>query len=354
MYLEGQPGPEETFGLIENLEQIVAEDPATNQPRIMLSRMLRGSQQAERAIEVLERALERDPFNARILYEMGTTYSGMGEWEKAQEFLERSLQIEPAQPNAYVTLSFSGIQNGNGVDVIRRLLKAIEIDPKDHELPGMVAGFLYNLRLIEEGDDFRDRVMAIAPTSEVAYQIELSRAIYTDDAEAGLASARRAIEDDIENRQASYVNAVEFLLRDAIRRGTVAEESAYLEQHAPGILDFEASSPPGKYRNAQFSAFDAWYTTLPNDFDPEENPRTMFRVHALRGDAEAAIDLVLENFLEDSVLEFAGWRQTIGLAQYKDIVTDPRMQAVLRDWEAEEAAIRESVRAYLADLHVST
>jgi len=371
MYLEEQPGPEETFGLIEDLEKIVAENPAINQPRIMLSRMLRGSQQSEAAIEVLEGALERDPFNARILYEMGTTYAGMGELDKTQDFLERSLQIEPAQPNAYVTLSFSGIQNGDGVDVLRRLLKAIEIDPKDHELPGMVAGFLYNLRLIEEGDDFRDRVMAIAPTSEVAYQIELSRAINTDNAEAGLASARRAVEDDIENRQASYINAVQFLLREAIRRDTVAEESAYLEQHAPGILDFEADSPSGKYRGAQFSAFDAWYTTLSSDelnrrlvyfsdivesygFDPEENPRTMFRVNALMGDTEAAIDLVLENFIEDSVLEFPGWRRTIALAQYKDIVADPRIQAVLRDWEAEEAAIRESVRAYLADLQAST
>jgi TolB-like protein len=371
MYLEEQPGPEETFGLIENLEQIVAEKPVTNQPRILLSRMLRGSQQAEQAIKVLEVALERDPYNARILYEMGTTYSGMGEWEKTQEFLERSLEIQPAQPNAYVTLSFSGIQNGNGIDVLRRLLKAIEIDPKDHELPGMVAGFLYNLRLIEEGDDFRDRVMAIAPTSEVAYQIELSRAINSGDTEAGLASARRAIEDDIEDRQSSYVGAVQFLLRDAIRRGTVAEESAYLEQHAPGILDIEASSPPAKYRGAQFTAFDAWYSTLPSDelnrrlnyfseivesygFDPNENPRIMFRVNALKGQAEAAIDLVLENFLEDSVLEFPGWRQTISLAQYKDVVADPRIQAVLRDWEAEEEAIRESVRTYLADLQAST
>ena len=151
----------------------------------------------------------------------------------------------------------------------------------------------------------------------------------------------------------------------------MAEEIAYLEQHAPGILDYEASSPPGKYRGAQFSAFDAWYTTLPSDelnrrlgyfsdivesygFDPEENPRVMFLVNALRGDAETAIDLVLENFLEDSVLEFPGWRETIGLAQYKDIVADPRIQAVLRDWEAEEAEIRESVRAYLADLQAST
>jgi len=369
--LEEQPRPEEMFELIEQLEEMVAEDPATNQPRIMLSRMLRGSQRAEQAIEVLEGALERDPYNPRILYEIGSTYSGMGEWEQAQEFLERSLDIQPVQPNAHVILAFSGMRGGNGIDAIRRLLKAIEIDPKDHELPGMVAGFLYNLRLIEEGDDFRDRVMAIAPTSAVAYQVELSRAINTEDAEAGLAVARRAIEDDIENRQNSFVGAVQFLLRDAVRRDTVGEETEFLNQHAPGILDIEAASPPGKYRGAQLSAFDAWYTTLPSDelnrrldyfagvaaeygFDPEENPRFMFGVNALRGNSEAAIDVALENFIDDSVLQYPGWRQTIALAQYEDIVADPRVQAILRDWEKEEAAVRESVRAYLADLHAST
>jgi TolB-like protein len=369
--LEEQPSPEDVTELIEQLEEIVAEDPATNQPRILLSRMLRGTQQAEQAIEVLEGALERDPFNPRILYEIGTTYSGMGEWDLAEEFLEKSLEIQPTQPNAHVTLAFSAFQTGDGIDIMRRLLKAMEIDPKDHELPGMVAGFLYNLRLIEEGDDFRDRVMAIAPTSAVAYQVELSRAISTGDVDAGLEAARGAIENDVENRQNSYVGAVQYLLRDAVRRGTVAEETAYLEQHAPGILDFEASSASAKHRGAQFSAFDVWYTTLSSDelnrrldyfasiaaaygFDPSQNPRIMVGIHALRSNSEAAIELALENFLDDSVLQFPGWRETIALAQYEGIVADPRIQAMLRSWEEEEAAIRDSVRAYLADLQSST
>jgi TolB-like protein/Tfp pilus assembly protein PilF len=350
--LEEQPSPEDVTELIEQLEEIVAEDPATNQPRILLSRMLRGT-------------------HPRILYEIGTTYSGMGEWDLAEEFLEKSLEIQPTQPNAHVTLAFSAFQTGDGIDIMRRFLKAMEIDPKDHELPGMVAGFLYNLRLIEEGDDFRDRVMAIAPTSAVAYQVELSRAISTGDVDAGLEAARGAIENDVENRQNSYVGAVQYLLRDAVRRGTVAEETAYLEQHAPGILDFEASSASVKYRGAQFSAFDAWYTTLSSDelnrrldyfasiaaaygFDPAQNPRIMVGIHALRGSTEAAIELALENFLDDSVLQFPGWRETIALAQYEGIVADPRIQAMLRSWEEEEAAIRDSVRAYLADLQSST
>jgi len=369
--LDERSSPEEMLDLIEQLEQIVAEEPGKYQPRNMLAGTLRDAQQPDRALEIQLEGLELDPFNPRILYEIGMIYAGEGEWDEAEDYLKKSLQIEPVQPNAYVSLAFSGFQTGDGVDIMQQLLKAIESDPKDHELPGMIASFLYDLRLIEEGDDFRDRVLAIAPTSEVAYQVELSRAINTDDAEAGLISARRAIEDNIDNRRQSYSNAVQFLLRDAIRRGTVAEESAYLEQHAPGLLDIEADSPPSKYRAAQYSAFDAWYTTLPSDelnrrldffqdfaasygFEPADSPRIMFTVLALRGDTEGAIDLALENLVDDSVLRYPGWRRTLAQAQYKDIVADSRIQSVMRDWEAEEAAIRESVRAYLADLHAST
>jgi len=370
-FVEEQSSPEEMFDLIEQLEQIVAEEPGKYQPRIMLSRILRNAQQADRALEIQLEALERDPFNPRILYEIGTIYSGQGEWAEAEDYLRRSLQIEPVQPNAYLNLAFSGFQDGDGVEIMRQLLKALEVDPKDHEIPGMIAAFLYNLRLIEEGDDFRDRVLAIAPTSSVAYQVELSRAINTDDAEAGLISARRAIEDDIDDRQQSYVSAVRYLLREAVSRGTVDEESAYLEQHAPGILDIEADSPPSKYRTAQYYAFDAWYVTLPSDelnrrldyfsefaasygFDPEDNPRIMFSVMALQGDTEAAVDLALENFIDDSVLRFVGWRRTLAQAQYRDVVADPRIQAVLRTWEQEEADIRERVRNYMADLQATT
>ena len=370
-YLDEQPDPEELFDRVEQLEQIVAEHPARYQPRVLLSRSLQGLQRLDRSLEIQQEALERDPFNPRILYEIGNIYAAQREWEPAQEFLNRSLEIEPLQPNAYAILGGLSLQAGDGVDYIQQFLKAIEIDPKDHELAGMVATFLYNLQLIEEGDDFRDRVMAIAPTSEIAYQVELSRAINTGDTESGLASARRAIEDNVDNRRFAYGGAVQFLLREAAARGNVDEETAYLEQHAPGIFDIAANSPPGKYRAAQFAAFDAWYASLPREelmrrlgqvadiaasygFEPQDNPRVLFIVKALQGDVEGAIDVALENFAEDSPLQYAGWRQTMAQAQYREIAADPRIQAVLRSWEEQEAEAREQVRTYLADLYAST
>jgi TolB-like protein/tetratricopeptide (TPR) repeat protein len=370
-YLDEQPDPEVLFSRVEQLEQIVSDNPAKYQPRVLLSRSLQALQRLDRSLEIQQDALERDPFNPRILYEIGNIYAAQGDWEGAQESLNKSLEIQPLQPNAYATLAQLSLQAGDGVDFLQLFLKAIEIDPKDHELVGMVATFLYNLRLFEEGDDFRDRVMAIAPTSEIAYQVELSRAINAGDTESGLASARRAIEDDIDNRRFAYGGAVQFLLRDAVRRGTVDEETQYLEQHAPGIFEIEASSPPGKYRAAQLAAFDAWYASLSSDelldrlrqfgeiaaaygFDPQENPPVQFNIMALQGDVGGAIDVALENFADDSPLQYAGWRQTLAQAQYKEVIADPRIQAVLQSWEEQEAEVREQVRTYLADLYAAT
>jgi TolB-like protein len=370
--IQAQGGrPDAMVDVIPQLEELVAEEPDLLQPRSLLTRTLRNTQRFDDALTVQLESLDRDPLNAQILYELGVLYSLLEQWDEARSVLERSLDIEPAQPNAYVSLARVSLQAGDGLDYVQQFLKAVEVDPKDHELAGFIAMFLYNLGLIEEGDDFRDRIMAIAPTSEIAYLIQLRRAIATGDEEASVAIARRAVEDDIDDRQFAYGSAVQHLLRVAARNGTVEDVSAYLEEHAPGLLDIEAASVPGKYRDAQFSAFDAWYTTLPREellqrldrlrevgrsygADPMDNPGIQFGVFALLGDTEAAIEVALEKIVDDTVLVHPGWRQILTLAQYKDIVADSRIQVAMQRWETEEAAVREQIRVYLADLHAAT
>jgi hypothetical protein len=244
------------------------------------------------------------------------------------------------------------------------------VDPKDHEIPAYIAAFLYQLGLIEEGDGFRDPVIAVAPTSEVAYRIELLRAMQTGDQEASIAAARRAIEDDIDDRQFSYGGAVQHLLRTAANRGTVEEESAYLEQNAPGIFDLDATSSPAKYRTAQNSAVDAWYATLPADelfrriekmrenaaafgLDPLRDPRAQVSVAAMRGDVEQAIQVALTDVFTQPVTMNLGWRDAFAQAQFKEFVADPRIQAAMKNWEDEETALRDRVKSFLSDLRSS-
>ena len=290
---------------------------------------------------------------------------------KSELFDNKSLEIEPAQPNAHIYLAIVSLQSGDGVGYVSQFVKSVGIDSKDHELPGVLATFLYQLGLVEIADDFRARVRALAPTSEVAYRLEMLRAIAVGDEEAGIASARRAIQDDISDRRFSYGGAVQYLLRTAARRGNVDEVSAWIKDQAPGIFDIDAERVQQKFRVAQVAAFDAWYVSLPRGevlrrldtmldiaasagFDVSQNPRMQLGILAIRGETEKAIEIALDEVFTQSVALHLDWRETFAQAQYTEIVADPRVQAALNRWEDEEAALRGQVQAYFADLHAAT
>jgi len=353
------------------LEEIVADAPGVLYPRILLTRAYRSGQKNDTALVVLQAGLDRDPFNPEIHYELGTLNMNLRNWDDARASLEKSLEIEPTQPNAYISLAGIALHEGDAVEYVRYALKAIEVDPSDHELHGMLAGFLYQLGLVEEGDDLRDRVMAIAPTSEVAYRLKLQRAISLGDSDASLAAARSAIEDDIEDRGFAFGGAVQYLLGVAARSGTYDQEAVYLEENAPGILDVYAESLPPKYRNAQITAFDAWYVSLPRDevmrrldtlediaiergFEAERQPTAYFGMLALRGKVKEAIALGLSDVFTGSVAERLNWRDTFSQSFFEEVVADPEIQAALQRWEEEEEALRGQVQTYLADIHAST
>jgi TolB-like protein/tetratricopeptide (TPR) repeat protein len=357
--------------IVPQLEEIVAAMPDELQPLILLTRTYQGLQQRDKVVPILEDALERDPYNAQILYELGTAYIHADRPDDARTVLLKSVEFEPNQPNAYSYLGAISLQQGDGVGYARYQLKALELDPKDHEMHGVLAAFLYQLGLVEQGDDLRAGVLAIAPTSEIAYRTELLRAIATDDTKAGLASARRAVTDHIEERRFAWAGAVQYLLRHAVESGTVGEEMAWLEQQEPGIFEVEADSVPMKHRMAQGLALNAWYTTLPRNevlqrldtliniltaqgFDPMQDADTRASIMALRGQIEQAVDIALEQIFTQSVAVNLGWRENFSRPYLAAVVADPRIQAAMQRWEKEEEQLRNDVQAYLADLQTAS
>lgn len=362
-----QGDPSAVTNAIASLDTLVAHNPSLYQIRALLGHFLQGTGQIDRALTLQLDGLHRDPLNPQILFSLGSLYSGLGQLDKARESLQQSLKIEQRQPNAYVQLAEVSLQSGNGADFVRHSLTAISIDPQDHEIPGFVAMFLYRMGLIEEGDDFRDQVFAIAPTSEIAYHIELTRAIAVGDEVASVASARRAIEDDIEDRKFAYRAAVQHLLRVAVRNNTVAEELAWLDDISPGMLDVDGEALPIKFRSAQIIALEAWYTTLPKDelerriekvqgiFAPFGGDRpagsgVRFMLLALQGRNDEAIDLALDTILPKSVLSNLTWQDSAGMPQYTEIGEDPRFADGLARWQSEYDVQREQVSQFLAEL----
>ena len=262
------------------------------------------------------------------------------------------------------------LQAGDGVGYASHFLKAVAVDPKDHELPGMLALFLYDLGIVEVADEFRRRVLALSPTSTVAYQLEMARAKALGDTEASIAAARRAVEDDIENRRYAFGSAVQHLIRTALEQGRVEEELAWLDERYPGMFDVDATQLTLKLRSTQSLAFDAWVNTLPNDevqrrldtllsyvesigVDPTENPNTRIGVLLIRGHIDEAIELALESVFSESVAMNLNWRETWLQPHYAKVVQDDRIQSAMQRWEDEESALRGSVESYFADMHAS-
>ena len=357
-------------GAISRFEVLLAANPSDYRIRALLGRLLRGSNDLYRALQVVTEGAKLDPYNAEIHYALGALYIDIGEIDKGREALRKSLEIEQAQPNAYLRLAEISRRAGDGVEFVAQLLQAIAVDPQDHEIPAMLASHLYWLGLIDEGDDFRDRVFAIAPTSDVAYQVAMFRAINSGDEIASVDAARRAIEDDIANRQFAYGSAVQHLLRVALRNGTLAEEFEFLEATAPGILDVDAGAVPAKFRGAQIAALDAWYASLPaaelqrridvlsaSTFalgnDPFAIPAVRLNILCMQGKTQEAIDLALAQVFSESVLTAPGWQESIGLAQYEEFSKDPRIEGAMQRWLAEQAEQSAAVKRYLTELSAS-
>jgi TolB-like protein/Flp pilus assembly protein TadD len=352
------------------LEAIVVEHPDELQPRILLVRTYMNLQQNEKSIPVLETALESDPYNPQILYELGTAHIRLEQWDKARASLEKSLEIEPQQPNGYNYLAQISQHEGDGVGFVQNFFKALEVDPEDHELPGVLAEFLYELGLVEQGDDLRRRVQTLAPTSAMAYRLDLVRAMAMDDEEAAIAAARRAIVDNIEDRRNSWAGAVQFLVMHGIKTDTVDEQLAWIDEQLPGIFDLEGDTLSRKHRVAQGLAISGWYSSLPREealrrldylldrtralgVEPMDDQRMAANVHAMRDEIEQAIAIVLDFIESQSVASNLGWRETAFLPQFAEVMDDPRVQAAMEGWISEEEQLRTDVRAYLEDLQAS-
>jgi TolB-like protein/Tfp pilus assembly protein PilF len=356
--------------LIDKLESIVASAPSALEPRILLVRAYSMMQRLEASLPVLQGALSLDPLNPALHYEMGTAYLRLGRWDDAKASLEKSLEIEPSQPNAYTNLGSIALRAGDGVGFAKYFLSAISVDPRDHELPGLLAIFLYQLGLNDIADDFRERVLALNPTSEIAYQIEMVRAKSNGDTEGSVQAARRAVEDDIQDRRFAFGGAVQHLLRMAARENRLEEEFAWIEEQRPGIFDVDASRIRQKYRNAQGVALESWLQLMPREevvrrldqvlsaaedlgVDPTEEAKTHFGILVIRGETEEAIRVALEGVFTESVAMHMNWRETFAQPQYAEIMADARVQVALQRWEEEEAALRGSVESYFADMQAS-
>lgn len=348
------------------LEEHANAHPNDFEATMMTAGIMTRFSQEEEALTMLERLAHLDPLNPTVFSSLSLTYVNLERWDEARDAAVRSLELEPVNPMAQTMLAVASRESGDGVGFVSNYIKAIEIDPKDHELPGRVAAYLYNLGLPEEAETYRARVMAIAPSSPPAYLLNMLRAVAMDDDEGARAAAKKIIDDDVDDRLDAYGSAVRYLVGDALRNGTVAETLAYLETSVPGMDNFDAPAEV-KYISSRFEAIDLLAVTLPFEevqrrydilfsavrsvgIEPEDLPWPKAIIRVMEGDKAAATEVLATEYFAQPLSANLNWRDDLRTPIFADIVGDPRIVAGIERYEAEMDELRNDVLEYLAAL----
>ncbi len=354
------------LGAIDELMSIVIEHPDEYEARSLLATLLSSVQRVQEALELQLDALDRDHLNPRIWFEVGSLYLKLQDFDEARVALNRSLELEPEQPNAHARLAIVAMETGDGVEYLKQMLEAMRDDPRDYEMPAMIAEFLYRLDLVEQADDFRNLVLTAAPTSDLAYLLDMLRGVATEDDDAILAAARRAIEDDVGNRGGAFQHALGYLVQVGRRQGTLDEQMLWLDQVAPELLATDPSAMPPKYRGSQGTLIDAWYVMeSPEEvqrriaaiiehveslgMDPMENPMARASISAINGDTEAAIETALNEIYTGPVTSHLDYPDQLQLSFFETLAADSRIQAAVQQWDLEKSELRRSVARFLAE-----
>jgi TolB-like protein/Flp pilus assembly protein TadD len=351
---------------IDSMRNLVVEAPSEVEPKKLLLQPLSAMGKTDEALALMREILALDPLNTGLLREIGQAYMIMEDWPNAREMLNRSLEIDPDQPYPYQILAFVDQATGDTTGYVRNYLRAIELDPQDYGYAARLANFLYYLGLDQEGDHFRDRSIAIAPTSSHARRTELVREVRFGTPENSLALARQMLEDRVDMHSSAWEEAAFELFAISEKLGQSESALEFIEKTFPGFSDYAQAVSPELYV-LRIRALSAFFQLEPpeqvqqrlDQLDYVLNELSVdgggpvLRAHilALRGDTQAAIDVALtEIFTEPAISHVGNLDRIFELGFMADVAADPRIREALRVCGEEKARAAEEVRNYLANV----
>ena len=190
----------------------------------------------ETSLAWTERGLEVDPLSARLHLQRGRIL--LHALDRADEALQE-FAAGRAQAPGWTALIFAAgraeFQLGNYGDGIAWYLRAMEVDPQDHELPATIARFYYQFGLDDAGDRMFERARAIAPQSAWVRALELERALRADSYERAVPIAAAMLSDGVEDRGEAFSLAVAGYVSSMIELGRAGEVIDFFETLRPGI-----------------------------------------------------------------------------------------------------------------------
>ncbi len=318
----------------------------------------------QRAIEYFDRALDLDPLSTELLSRAAFNYGNSGYPEKALQVFEKLRAVNDRDAVAFQGPAVLHMTAGEIPEAIPLMLKAMEFDPDDHEIPALI-GFGYLMVAdYETAQKWFAKAESMKPDNYLVLGQLATLNLYTGNSDEAVRLAKKIYEPGLDVRWGTNEIVLRILRDDYVERGELVRARQLYEQEIDGILEEDHELQSFNCRlvidyayvmikvglanraNAMLdfcaealSDLDLnWYAKSYQGIDTSE-----VEILALRGDKAGALALLREAV-------DAGWRirwqRRLTTNHNLDSIRDePEFKAVVAQIEGEMAAQRQQLAA---------
>jgi len=273
------PAPEAVSRATPLLNEVLQVEPANDEAITYRGQAQELDREPKAARQSFEEALNINPRNAVALTEYGGVLLGLGRVDEALQYMHQAAGIEPYDVsvqwslclayamiiNAEATLRecdrIGEIQPGNPMqaygkgflyefngDIPRELfwnIKAIELDPDDHELQALVAMAWLDLGDMEQAKDWLQRSARQGANRPGTVSARILTLLHDEQYQQALEVAQKAHDENLPSRQNSTRTINRVLVGEAVRQRDFDKAIDLLQQGLPGGLAqaLETESP---------------------------------------------------------------------------------------------------------------
>jgi len=322
-----------------------------------------GLSQPEVALAMLKAGFMVDPLSAELYAAQGLVYQELKRYEDARDAFMKAIELDPLDPNHYSRMSFVSGELGDITGAFEWRLKNVKADPQDHEIAGHLAREFYEWGMPEVGDQWMERVRALAPNSDILKRLMIDRAFSNGNSAGILKVAQPMIAAPASMRHDAFPTALFSYRQTMSEAGRYKEAYDFLTGLRPEIEQYDQLPEDVQGVLMQWASIElmtgfrsieertaAWQQFSKNLKAQGpwwfENPGDQAVDLLFSGDLDAAIEKAKEDLaqpLANWPIRGELWKDPIWL----QITSDPDFAARLSEMKREKQAARELISEML-------
>lgn len=325
------------------------------------------------ALKAIENGLEIDRLSHWLYSKQGEVLYALRRYDQSAKAFERVRQLSANAPGGYSSGGTVAKAARDYESYVPLMIRSMNLDSSDHELPLRFAGTLYSLGMHEEAEPFFQRGRDLAPDSPATMRFSLDRDWALENYAAVRDRAADMLENDIENRLGAYSAALAFYVQAQRKLGASAEVPPFLASLSASAIEPNAKVSESREYLIKRAMIEALFDL---DIEQAEEHATylygyerqafpviaqasrarVFQQVAI-GQRARAIDVALEEDLRDAEIAF-------GLATYasddyrfstvlESLLDDEFLAARIDEIDAQRSSAATEMGALLAE-HATT